>query len=415
MRYEFIKALKEVNNAKVLAVGDDWQSIYGFNGSDISLFTKFSDLFNNTNNNTKELYITQTHRNSQQLLNITQEFIEKNKAQKTKTLKSDKNDDEYPIKAILYHKSKKDTDNVRGCENISSALARALDDILAKKKDNETVCIIGRYNITTPSKYYISNKPEKEIYYVTNNYNNEIFHQIYYQGEYFNFSTIHKAKGLEWDYTILLDGLFDEEGKNSFPCALPDDYIVEPLLYRTDTYPFAEERRMLYVALTRCRKQCYWLISEEKPTLFYEEPELKPKIQVVNDTLEEYCKKTGQQICPLCHNGIVTKSEKNLIGCNNFNCNCSIYMPPSNTIIYLNHDKLSCGSSRVIKFIPSKKDWFVGCANWIKCSKRQECNEQSRKLDGYYKVILDFIKPQPHLDSKSVEEDIEYLKNFLSQ
>lgn len=410
MRYEFIKALKKANDAKVLAVGDDWQSIYGFSGSNIALFTEFKNFFDDA----QKLYLTQTYRNPQQLLNVTREFIKKNKAQISKTLSSYPGDDEYPIKAVLYHQNKKDTDNVRGCDNISNALARALDDILTKKKDNETVCIIGRYNITTPNKYYISKKTEDEIHYIDEDQKDTTY-KICYQGKNFDFTTIHKAKGLEWDYTIFLDGLFDEEGKNSFPCALPDDYIVKPLLNRSeinkdcaDTYPFAEERRMLYVALTRCRKQCYWLISEEKPTPFYEEKELKQGIQVINDTLEEYCKKTGQQLCPLCHNGIITQSEDNKIKCSNYpSCNCSICA--YDNIIYLNHEKLSCGSSRAIIYNSKNGKWFVGCANWSKCTKKQECNEKYHNLDRHYSDILDSIKPQ------ITDAGIEYLQNFFQQ
>ncbi len=315
IRYEFVKELREVNNAKITVVGDDWQSIYGFTGSDISLFTKFTDFFKDA----KELYVTENHRNPQQLLEITTEFIMKNKSQIGKKLHSDNNDERYPLKAVLYHPDKKNTDTVDGCEDIKSALMIALDEILAKKEKHETLCIIGRYNPKTPNTYYLSNDEKNELYYIENNES----YQICYQGECFDFSTIHKAKGLEWDYTIFLDGMFDEnENKNkSFPCIISDDDIVKPLLYPTDSYSYAEERRMLYVALTRCKKQCYWLVSEKRPTPFYEE--ISDKIKIINDTLEKYCKKTGQKSCPICRRGILVKrtnreSSDEFLGCTNF-------------------------------------------------------------------------------------------------
>ena len=392
MRYEFIKTLKEINNAKVMAVGDDWQSIYGFSGSDISLFTEFPAFFKQP----EVLYIKQTYRNSQQLLNITKEFIEENPFQKPKELKSYSGDDEYPIKAVLYHQDKKNTETVQGCENISKALMIALDDILAKKKEEETVCIIGRYNINKPNMYPIKKGGNDEIHYDEITYKigekTERVYHIVYRGKHFNYSTIHKAKGLEWDYTVFLDGLFDEKKTNSFPCALPDDDVVAPLLHRTDTYLYSEERRMLYVALTRCKKLCYWLISEKKPTLFCKDKAMVGKIKVINDTLKEYCKKTNQQICPICHNGIITQSEDNKIKCSNLSCNCSIYA--CDNVIYLNHEKLSCGSSRAIIYNSKTGKWFVGCANWSQCPKRQECNEKNHILDRYYSDILDSIKPQ---------------------
>ncbi len=313
IRYEFVKALREVNNAKITVVGDDWQSIYGFNGSDISLFTKFTDFFKDA----KELYVTENHRNPQQLLEITTKFIMKNKSQIGKTLRTDNNDEKYPLKAVLYHPDKQSTDMVDGCEDIKSALMIALDEILAKKKENETLCIIGRYNPNTPNTYNLSNNSENDIYYVEN----QGVYSICYQGERIGFSTIHKAKGLEWDYTIFLNGMFDENEIHSFPCALPDDYLMQPLLYRTDSYQYAEERRMLYVALTRCRKQCYWLISEKRPTPFYEE--MSQKIEIINDTLENYCKKTNKTICPKCKRGwMVERTNKEthekFLGCTNY-------------------------------------------------------------------------------------------------
>lgn len=414
MRYEFIKTLKEINNAKVMAVGDDWQSIYGFSGSDISLFTEFPAFFKQP----EVLYIKQTYRNSQQLLNITKEFIEENPFQKPKELKSYSGDDEYPIKAVLYHQDKKNTETVQGCENISKALMIALDDILAKKKEEETVCIIGRYNINKPNMYPIKKEANDEIYYEEISYEigekTEKVYQIVYRGEHFNYSTIHKAKGLEWDYTVFLDGLFDENTPNSFPCALPDDDVVAPLLYRTDTYQYSEERRMLYVALTRCKKLCYWLISEKQPTIFYTDKKMIGKIKVINDTLEEYCKKTGQQLCPLCHNGILSskdKSKKDWISCSNKNCSCSVNI--HNNAIYFNNDKCSEGIPRVIRYSSKKGQWFVGCAgdHYKECPKCLQCN---KKLEGYYKDILKFVYPQIN-PNDNPEKLKEHLQSLISK
>ena len=42
-RFDLVTALSDVTDAKIIAVGDDWQSIYAFSGSDITLFTKFEE------------------------------------------------------------------------------------------------------------------------------------------------------------------------------------------------------------------------------------------------------------------------------------------------------------------------------------------------------------------------------------
>lgn len=59
-RFDLTKALSEVTDAKIIAVGDDWQSIYAFSGSDITLFTKFAEKMGYA----KMLKIVRTYRNS---------------------------------------------------------------------------------------------------------------------------------------------------------------------------------------------------------------------------------------------------------------------------------------------------------------------------------------------------------------
>ncbi|MDR3292123.1 MAG: UvrD-helicase domain-containing protein, partial [Methanobrevibacter sp.] len=65
-RKEFIKAIQEKNGASVTVVGDDWQSIYRFAGSQLLLFTEFEKDFHNH----QELFIRNNYRNPQNLINI---------------------------------------------------------------------------------------------------------------------------------------------------------------------------------------------------------------------------------------------------------------------------------------------------------------------------------------------------------
>lgn len=69
----YFKSVKDATQAKLTAVGDDWQSIYRFTGCDISLFTEFDKYFKSP----EILHIENTYRNSQQLIDITSEFITK--------------------------------------------------------------------------------------------------------------------------------------------------------------------------------------------------------------------------------------------------------------------------------------------------------------------------------------------------
>ena len=65
-RFNLTKRLSEITKAKVVAVGDYWQSIYAFSGSDITLFTRFLELMGTGT----ELKITHTYRNYQELIDI---------------------------------------------------------------------------------------------------------------------------------------------------------------------------------------------------------------------------------------------------------------------------------------------------------------------------------------------------------
>lgn len=85
-RFNLTKRLSEITKAKVVAVGDDWQSIYAFSGSDITLFTRFLQLMGAGT----ELKITHTYRNSQELIDIAGGFVQKNSAQIRKQLLSPK-------------------------------------------------------------------------------------------------------------------------------------------------------------------------------------------------------------------------------------------------------------------------------------------------------------------------------------
>ena len=66
--------IRNLSGARLICVGDDWQSIYGFAGSDISLFSNFGKYVGKY----KQLLIEQTYRNSQPLIDISSTFIQKN-------------------------------------------------------------------------------------------------------------------------------------------------------------------------------------------------------------------------------------------------------------------------------------------------------------------------------------------------
>lgn len=85
-RYNLIKEMSQLCKAKIMAVGDDWQSIYAFSGSILPLFTRFCEAVGYG----QELKITRTYRNAQEIIDIAGTFVQKNSAQIKKELVSPK-------------------------------------------------------------------------------------------------------------------------------------------------------------------------------------------------------------------------------------------------------------------------------------------------------------------------------------
>ena len=220
IRLNLIKSIMKYNNAKIMCVGDDYQSIYRFTGSDIELFLKFKDNFLDS----EIMYLKNTYRNSMELLRVSNSFICKNKFQFKKELFSNKNCDR-PIK-IYYC-----TNNIMGLKKV---LKYVSDDYM----------IIGRNN--------------KDIYNYVNK--SEDVNKLMYL-------TAHKSKGLESENIILINLTNNIMG---FPSKIKNSKIVNKL-FDKELYKFDEERRLFYVAITRTKNNVYMLINKNDMSCFVKE------------------------------------------------------------------------------------------------------------------------------------------------
>lgn len=80
-----------------------------------------------------------------------------------------------------------------------------------------------------------------------------------------DFMTIHASKGQQADYVIVV-GL--KEGSDEFPAPARESVMEEALLPVPEDFPDAEERRLLYVAITRARHRVWLLFNKEEPSVF---------------------------------------------------------------------------------------------------------------------------------------------------
>ena len=215
IKIQLIKSIMKYNNSKIMCVGDDYQSIYRFTGSDLTVFLDFKKHFHNS----EIKYLKYTYRFSNELIYISNSFICKNKYQFKKEMYSSKHNKK-PIK-IYYYTNKK--------EGLTSVLKYISGDYM----------IIGRNN-------------------------NDIY---YYSETNKNYYTAHKSKGLESNNTILLNLTDDILG---FPSKIRNNKLIS-IICDKELYKYDEERRLFYVALTRTKNNVYLLLDRNNISCFVKE------------------------------------------------------------------------------------------------------------------------------------------------
>lgn len=197
-RFDLTKALSEVTDAKIIAVGDDWQSIYAFSGSDITLFTKFAEKMGYA----KMLKIVRTYRNSQEVIDIAGNFIQRNSQQIPKQLVSPKRIED-PVVIYTYDSTFKGRDgNRRSGANyaLASAVETAIGQLLEyKKKENKEpgpILFLGRFG-------FDGDHLERSGLFEYSSRGSKI-KSVKYPKLDITFMTAHSSKGLGYDDVILL-------------------------------------------------------------------------------------------------------------------------------------------------------------------------------------------------------------------
>lgn len=236
-RYNFTKRISDLFKAKIIAVGDDWQTIFSFSGSDIELFTKFYESMGYAEITT----ITKAYRNSQELINLAGEFIQKNKTQLKKQLISDKHM-EKPVELITYNYDKEE-------DNLPKILGDLIEKIYNENK-NYKILLLTRYNDE------IDNLLESKLFYRQLRNDTKIIYKKYPELN-IDIMTVHKAKGLGYDQVILLNAL---NITNGFPSQIKDEEVIKLIKGKNNVeeyIEYPEERRLFYVALTRTKNKLY--------------------------------------------------------------------------------------------------------------------------------------------------------------
>jgi len=280
-RARLVRGLVQTPGRFLLAVGDDWQSINRFAGADLAVMTEFERWFGRG----PQLELTTTFRCTQTICDVARAFVAKSPNQFDKPMRSAHRVPGPPVKVIQAQDSAK-------------ALAAYLHDLSADvaaggipagRDGRVSVDVLGRYGFErdvlprrTPSNLRVT------------------------------FRTVHSAKGLEADH-VVIPGM--AAGTYGFPSSIADDPVLALAMPEPELFEHAEERRLLYVALTRARHQVTLITPPERMSPFVVELLRQPGVIVDGSD------GAPVEICPECRKGTMVKRNGKFgpfLGCSTF-------------------------------------------------------------------------------------------------
>ena len=377
-RARLLKALLDNRpDSQLFAVGDDWQAIYRFAGSDISIMREFAKHFGAS----ERTDLTKVFRCPQRISSIAASFVLQNPAQLQKSVSSTQriegpcvtiglptragrdvqgdagSDGSGAAGSGVHGKARPDGSGVEGQDILDEAVQRIEADA-AGYSEKSSVMILGRFKHSKPDRFaeIKSNHPELK----------------------FTYMTAHRSKGQEADYVIVV-GLNNET--HGFPSQVAGDPILELVQAEPEKFPRAEERRLFYVAVTRAKRRVFLLAEGEIASPFINE------LYEGDYDVDFFGREPGGEVaCPVCIEGYLvprknSTNRSTFYSCTNWpgchgtqpSCpNCGSGLPVKKDGKIICRD---CGQQAVD--CPECDGWllqkrgqygrFVGCANWSEC------------------------------------------------
>lgn len=224
-RAALLAALRKQNShTSLYAVGDDWQAIYRFSGAEMSLTTAFAHHFGDAD----QCALDTTYRFNDRIGEIANLFVQQNPHQLAKPLNSLSKGDKKSVTLLA-----------------DDQLEALLDKMSGYVNPQQRILVLARYHHLRPAilEKAVTRWPKLAI----------------------DFMTIHASKGQQADYVVVL-GL--QQGKDGFPAVARESVMEKALLPQPEDYPDAEERRLLYVAMTRARHRVWLLFNKQEPSSF---------------------------------------------------------------------------------------------------------------------------------------------------
>ena len=287
-RFNLTKELSKLCNAKIIAVGDDWQSIYAYAGSDITLFTHFKEAFGYG----LELSITKTYRNAQEVIDIAGGFIQKNTSQIKKALISPKHIvNPVVVETYTEEVDRKQYEGKGGKYFLIGKTVESIIKHIYQENPNSSILLLGRYGFDA---YNLGRSADFIYDEKTGNLYTKTFENMPIE-----FMTVHRAKGLGYDNVIIINARNEVYG---FPSKVQEDPVLKFVVKDDHSIEYAEERRLFYVALTRTKNRVYIVTPKEHPSEFVVELlNDYPNIKVNGDlVLADSTEHLVVKRCPVC-------------------------------------------------------------------------------------------------------------------
>jgi DNA helicase IV len=282
--YVLVDEFQDVNNLQVdliklllteqtqlFCVGDDWQSIYGFRGSNVDYIIEFERHFAPAS----IVKLNLNYRSTQNIVGASNEVIKNNKYKIEKDISASKISEH---KIVVYAGAEEE-------ENVAYCMQRVRECTEEGIPPEEILFLYRRSKMFAP-----------------------YFEGLKREGLRAEYKTIHAAKGLE-ARVVFIVGLSD--GHGGFPDIWLEDRIFQIVKKVDLSLLLEEERRLFYVAITRAKDKLFLITEKGRESSFLKEiPETYtvrtgvPILSVVEEV--RLCPKCFSQLeklfsyCPYC-------------------------------------------------------------------------------------------------------------------
>jgi len=287
-RFDLTKALSEVCDAKIIAVGDDWQSIYAYAGARIELFTQFKKAMGYG----EELKITKTYRNAQEVIDIAGGFIQQNESQLKKALVSPKHiTNPIVIQTYTEEVDRKQFEGKGGRYFLIGKTVEAAMEKILSENPKSSILLLGRYGFDA---FNLGKSADFQY-----NPDDGSVRSHRFPGVKIEFMTVHRAKGLGYDNVIIINARNELYG---FPSQIQEDPVLKYVVKGDYSIDYAEERRLFYVALTRTKNRVYIITPEHHPSQFVTELLRDYPLVTMDGQLNDQSTDNLENIkrCPVC-------------------------------------------------------------------------------------------------------------------